>query len=55
MSGYFLQALKEKFPLKLLSRLGPDKKKIRKQSSKLSCVDELILSKFEGTLLGKSF
>jgi hypothetical protein len=52
MNSEFIQALKAKLPRRLLAKLGLEKKLNRRLSSKLSCVNEIIISKFEATLLG---
>ena len=53
MNSYFIQALKDRLPRQFLSKIGLEKKLLkRKKSSKVSCLDDLILSKFEATLLG---
>jgi ADP-ribosylglycohydrolase len=53
MNSPFIQALTERLPRRLLAKMGLERTvNHRKQSSRVSCINELMLSKFEGTLLG---
>lgn len=57
MSSLFIQTLTQKLPQRILAKFGFGKNSMsvsamRKQSTRLSCVNELVLSKFEACLLG---
>lgn len=57
MSSFIIQTLTQKLPQRILAKFGFGKNSMsvsamRKQSTRLSCVNELILSKFEACLLG---
>lgn len=57
MGSLLIQTLTQKLPQRILAKLGFGKNMsvaaaMRKQSTRLSCVNELILSKFEACLLG---
>jgi ADP-ribosylglycohydrolase len=52
MNSQIIQVLRDHLPQRLLSKIGIERTLHRKQSSRVSCVNEFMLAKFEGTLLG---